>query len=98
MLDRKNKGGKSLVLRCTSTVKSDSGCPFYAKLRRSCKDDMWYICAGMETKHDCPVEASPPNYTFVDSMMAMRGLGERPNSGFLEYTDGVNTPFSNFEG
>ena len=45
-----------------------------------------------------PVEASPPNYTFVDSMMAMRGLGERPNSGFLEYTDGVNTPFSNFEG
>ena len=53
MLDKKNKGGVSLVLRCSTAVKENSDCPFYAKLRRSKKDDFWYICQGLNKCHNC---------------------------------------------
>ena len=76
MVDRKNKGGKSLVLRCASAIKCDSGCPFYAKLRRSNKDGMWYICVGLQQNHMCPPEAFPPNTVFVERMMAARQVPE----------------------
>jgi hypothetical protein len=76
MLDRKNKGGKSLVLRCASAVKCESGCPFYAKLRRSNKDGLWYICTGLDTDHNCTLDAFPPNFAFVESMMAARTVEE----------------------
>ena len=76
MVDRKNKGGKSLVLRCASAIRCESGCPFYAKLRRSNKDGMWYICAGLQQNHLCPPEAFPPNTVFVERMMAARQAPE----------------------
>lgn len=76
MVDRKNKGGKSLVLRCASAIRCESGCPFYAKLRRSNKDGMWYICVGLQQNHMCPPEAFPPNTVFVERMMAARQVPE----------------------
>ena len=84
MLDRKNKGGKSLVLRCTSAVKYDSRCPFYAKLRRSTKDDMWYICAGLEMIHNCPEVTASLNHAYVNAMMALRAMDDAPNVEALE--------------
>lgn len=87
MLDRKNKGGKSLVLRCISAVKYDSRCPFYAKLRRSTKDDMWYICAGLEMVHNCPEVTASLNHAYVNAMMALRAMDDTPN---VEALDGRN--------
>jgi hypothetical protein len=77
-LDKKNKGGRSLVIRCACVVnpegvsKNDTDCPFYAKLRRSNKDGRWYICAGLETNHTCGSEIRPERYADVDSMLAVR--------------------------
>ena len=75
--DRKNKGGKSLVLRCASAVKKDCGCPFYCKLRRSNKDGMWYVCTGLELSHCCAPSSIPPKYSNVNAMIAMRNEADR---------------------
>ena len=53
MVDKRNKGGISLVLRCSTTIRGNSTCTFYAKLRRSKRDSMWYICQGFSRSHTC---------------------------------------------
>lgn len=70
LLDKKNKGGKSLVLRCASAVKNNTECPFYCKLRRSNKDDMWYICAGFQPMHNCEPPMMPSKYHDLRTAMA----------------------------
>lgn len=72
MLDRRNKGGKSLVLRCVSAVKYRTDCPFYAKIRRSNKDTKWYICAGLEMHHNCDLSVKLPDESTIKAMMAER--------------------------
>ena len=58
MVDKKNKGGISLVLRCSTTIRRNSTCTFYAKLRRSKRDDLWYICQGFNRNHSCGGDGS----------------------------------------
>ena len=76
MVDRKNKGGKSLVLRCASAVRFGSDCPFYVKLRRSNRDDLWYICAGLHTRHKCVQTDITPSSVFVERLMAARNTDD----------------------
>ena len=76
MLDRKNKGGKSLVLRCASYVKHSGSCPFYCKLRRSNRDSLWYICVGFQSTHTCEPEFPPPKFETISSLLSARLLEE----------------------
>ena len=69
-----------MVIRCSSNIKCDYACPFYAKLRRSNKDKLWYICAGIEIMHKCPAELCCPNYSQVENMMAARQMEEDDDS------------------
>ena len=50
--DRNHKGGSCVVLRCISSKHSNS-CPFYCKIRKSPRDDLWYICSGLNSQHIC---------------------------------------------
>ena len=59
MLDKKNKGGKSLIIRCASALKNHSSCPFYYKLRRNMRDQRWYVSGTKETRHTCGLEENP---------------------------------------
>lgn len=61
MLDRRNKGGKSLLMRCAGTVLENIPCAFHLKLRRSSKDSMWYLCKGHHLKHTCCVQIKTRN-------------------------------------
>ena len=61
MLDRRNKGGKSLLMKCSGTVLENVPCVFHAKLRRSSKDSMWYLCKGCNLKHTCCVQVKTRN-------------------------------------
>ena len=72
MLDRKNKGGKSIVLRCLSAVKFNGSCPFYCKLRRSNRDSLWYICAGFQSTHTCEPESPPPKFDVISALLLAR--------------------------
>lgn len=58
MVDKKNKGGVSLVLRCSNTIRRSLTCTFYAKLRRSKRDDLWYVCQGFNRNHTCGGDGS----------------------------------------
>ena len=60
MVDRRNKGGRSMVLRCSSAVRAGSSCPFYCKVRRSPGDGKWYVCAGLRGTHLCAAMSIPP--------------------------------------
>ena len=86
LLDKKNKGGKSLVLRCASAVKNNTDCPFYCKLRRSNKDDMWYICAGFQPMHNCEPPLLASKYSEIRTAMTQQN---NPN-GLFAY----NNPFA----
>lgn len=59
-------------MRCSSAVKNQSSCPFYCKLRRSNKDNLWYVCAGNELSHICEPEAISYKLNPVNAMMAAR--------------------------
>jgi hypothetical protein len=72
LLDKKNKGGKSLLLRCTSNIKSGYPCPFYCKLRRSNKDALWYICTGYHLTHNCETEVISYKLNPISKMMLLR--------------------------
>ena len=85
MLDRKNKGGKSLVLRCVSAIKYRASCPFYAKIRRSNKDSKWYICTGLEMHHNCKMPVKIPDEASLRAMMNVRRLE-------LNNSDDANLP------
>ena len=74
MVDRRNKGGRSMVLRCSSAVRSGSSCPFYCKVRRSPGDGKWYVCAGLRGTHLCAETSIPPR---------QRAMGEAYLSGLL---------------
>jgi hypothetical protein len=54
LIDKKNRGGSSFVMRCESVVRdSNASCTFYAKLRRSDTDHLWYICQHLNAAHTC---------------------------------------------
>ena len=55
MLDRRNKGGKSLLMKCPGTVLKNVPCAFHVELRRSSKDSMWHLCKGYNLRHTCCV-------------------------------------------
>lgn len=74
MQDKSDKGGKSLVLRCSSFIKQRSNCPFYCKLRRSKKDNLWYISEELISSHVCEPDSIPPRFSDVSAMMAARRL------------------------
>jgi hypothetical protein len=69
MLDQTNKGGRSIVLRCSSQVRYGSGCPFYCKIRRSRRDSKWYICAKFNPQHQCLPDGIPPKYNNTKAML-----------------------------
>ena len=74
MVDRRNKGGRSMVLRCVSAVRSGSSCPFYCKVRKSPGDGKWYVCAGLRGTHLCTATSIPP---------IQRAMGKAYLSGLL---------------
>ena len=59
MLDKKNKGGKSLVMRCAAALKNHSPCRFYCKLRRDMKHQRWHITGEKEMRHTCEFFEDP---------------------------------------
>jgi hypothetical protein len=75
MLDRRNKGGGSIVLRCSSTVKNDTDCPFYCKLRKSHRDKFWYVCPGFYGIHACEADDIPPKFSDIATMLQFRQGG-----------------------
>ena len=76
MMDRKNKGGRSLVLRCSTKVRGKADCPFYCKLRLSGRDHMWYICTGFHGTHDCAMSRIPPRFDDVQKLLLLRSNGQ----------------------
>lgn len=70
MLDKKNKGGKSLVMRCAAALKNRSPCRFYCKLRRDMKHHRWHITGETEMRHTCE---------FFDDPTRMQAWGKTLN-------------------
>jgi hypothetical protein len=67
LVDKKNKGGKSLVMRCANFMKDTSDCGFYAKLRKSSKDEKWYICSGVHPLHTCEMPVIQPKFSSMNT-------------------------------
>ena len=72
MMDRRNKGGRSLVLRCSAKLRGIADCPFYCKLRLSGKDGKWYICTGFHGNHECAGGRIPPRFEDVENLLFLR--------------------------
>ena len=84
MLDKRMRGGSSIILRCSSEIKGKSNCPFYCKLRRN-NHNMWYICQGFEPNHDCPPCHIPPR--FRNNIGEMLSLFEESNQNTEAVTE-----------
>jgi hypothetical protein len=69
MLDNSSKGGRSVILRCSSQIRYESGCPFYCRIRVSNRDGKWYICTGLDANHNCPPDIIPPRFHNIDGML-----------------------------
>ena len=67
MMDRRNKGGRSLVLRCSAKLRGIADCPFYCKLRLSGKDGKWYFCTGFHGNHECAYPVAYPSQKTLDA-------------------------------
>ena len=78
MVDKKNKGGQSMVMRCASKIRHGADCPFYCKLRRSSRDNLWYICRGLVSSHSCHPGSIPPRFQDISSLLALRNEDDIP--------------------
>jgi hypothetical protein len=68
MLDKDNKGGSSVVLKCLSTIKYSVPCPFHCKLK--CRSDgRWYLASGFIDTHHCQPVDIPRKFRLVDTML-----------------------------
>jgi hypothetical protein len=74
MVDKKHKGGKSVLLRCTYSVKRNIKCEFNCKIRRSAKDSTWSLCDQFQAQHTCKAMDMAPKYPLMRSIMEHRKL------------------------
>ena len=80
MVDKKNKGGKSLVMRCVSALKYGSSCPFHCKLMKDVKRQKWYICGDMEIHHTCESVRRPSKILSLEKVLVIRSQGAHVSS------------------
>lgn len=76
MVDKKNKGGKSVVLRCETAYRRESDCPFYCQLRRSMKLNLWYVAPGYVLNHNCSIAGLPSKHHLIEQMLRVRLYSE----------------------
>jgi hypothetical protein len=60
-------------MRCYASIKSGETCSFYCKLRKSRRDDKWYLCQGFNRNHnpDCVGDISQ-KISQIPAMLAIR--------------------------